>query len=81
MIRLLAPTTVEAADAGESAIIELDRTAMLGLKTAIEIAFEDESSIPEEYAEVASELWAFFVEARQVDGDRPFFSDPPSSEG
>lgn len=81
MIRLLAPTTIEAADAGESAIIELDRTAMLGLKTAITIAFEDEESIPQEYAEVASELWAFFVEGRQVDGDQPFFGDRPSPEG
>lgn len=81
MIRLLAPTTIEAADAGESAIIELDRTAMRGIQMAISIAFEDEDSIPEEFAEVASELWAFFVEGRQVDGDKPFFGDRPSPEG
>jgi hypothetical protein len=64
MIRLLAPTTTDSAEAGGTVIVEISQETFRALAAAVEVAFEDEASVPAEHAAAAGELWRFFVEAR-----------------
>lgn len=72
MIKILAPQTRDEVDAGASIVLEMDREAMLGIRAAVEIAYDDADSVPAEFKDVASELWQFFAAGRQIDGDVPF---------
>lgn len=68
MIQLLAPTTVGTADEGATVIVEMDQHVFRALGAAVQVAFEDKDSVPNEYHEAADELWQFFM-AQTPEGD------------
>lgn len=72
MIRILAPQTADAVDAGATVVLEMSRETLLGIRTAVEVAYDDPDSTPPDFAEVGAELWQFFMAGKQIDGDFPF---------
>lgn len=66
MIKLLAPTTLDSADEGTTAILEMDRPTFLALAVAVEVAFDDPESTPDAHKVAAADLWKFFVNGEQT---------------
>lgn len=50
---------------GGRVIVEMDEETFRALGTAVVIAFEDESSVPEHYQEIGTQLWNFFAKGEQ----------------
>ena len=61
MIKLLAPTTVESVDEGNSVILEMDPDTFRALRMGVEVAFEDDASTPLVSTTTQDGLWNFFV--------------------
>lgn len=61
MLKLLAPTTIESADDGNSVILEMDPDTFRALRMGVEVAFEDDSAAPLVSHETQEAIWNFFV--------------------
>lgn len=62
MIKLIAPTTIESVDEGNSVILEMDPDSFRALRMGVEVAFEDgDSATPLVSPETQESLWNFFV--------------------
>lgn len=72
MIKLLAPATVAAVGDPDTAtvILEMDRDVFRALAVAVEVAYDDETTTPTEYAAAAAELWQLFNAGRSDDAPR-----------